>query len=39
MDSVEFITIQYVSGTADVHSCGEETFTYLRIGEYEEAGR
>lgn len=30
MDSLELITIQYVSGTADVHSCEEETFTYFR---------
>ena len=30
VDSIELITIQYVSGTADVHSCEEETFTYLR---------
>ena len=30
MDSVKETIVQYVSGTADVHSCGEETFTYLR---------
>lgn len=30
VDSIELITIQYVSGTADGHSCGEETFTYFR---------
>ena len=30
VDSIELITIQYVGGTADVHSCEEENFTYFR---------
>lgn len=30
MDRTEIISIQYVSGTAGGHPCGEETFTYFR---------
>ncbi len=30
MDMTEFSLIQYVSGTAGGHHCGEEAFTYFR---------
>lgn len=30
MDSIAIVTIQYVSGMADGHSCEKETFTYIR---------
>lgn len=30
VDNTELITIQYVDGTADGHSCGEEAFTHFR---------
>lgn len=29
MDMIEILSIQYVSGTADGHHCGEEAFTYF----------
>lgn len=31
MDNVEILSIQYVSGTAGGHHCGEEAFTYFQI--------
>ena len=30
MDMTEILLIQYVSGTAGGHHCGEEAFTYSR---------
>lgn len=30
MDMIEIYFIQYVSGTAGGHHCGEEAFTYFR---------